>query len=82
MFLAVFFKIIVTKDRSETVPDPKGGVQKGHIPPPPPKSDTKAYLAPRKKLIIHLITAKVVPVRVAHSNLIPTRIQSVKMVGH
>ena len=24
MFLAVFFKIIVTKDRSETVPDPRG----------------------------------------------------------
>ena len=57
MFLAVFFKIIVTEDRSETVPDPRGA--KGADAPPHPRSDHKAYLAPRKKLIIDLITAKV-----------------------
>ena len=57
MLLAVFFKIIVTKDRSETVPDPRGGGGGG--PPKKKKSDHKAYLAPRKKLIIDLITAKV-----------------------
>ena len=65
MFVAVFFKIIVTKDRSETVPDPRrgvgggGGAKGAYAPPPQKKSDHKAYLAPRKKLIIDLITAKV-----------------------
>ena len=33
---------------------PKGG-QKGHM---PPRSDHKAYLAPRKKLIFDLMTPK------------------------
>ena len=46
---------------------PKGGGQKGHMPPPPPEATTRHTL---------------VPVRVAHSNPIPTRLQSVKMVGH
>ena len=63
---------------------PKGG-QKGHM---PPRSDHKAYLAPRKKVNFgahdpkSVMQKKMVPVRVAHSNPVPTRLQSVKMVGH
>ena len=51
MFLAVFFKIIVTKDRSETVLDPRGGVQKGHMPPPPyaPPEATTRHTLPLEK---------------------------------
>ena len=65
MFLAVFFKIIVTKDRPETVLDPRGGGgggQKGHMPPPPyapPEATTRHTLPLEKKVIIDLITAKV-----------------------
>ena len=59
------------------VPDPRGGGKGGTCPPPMP---------PRKKLIIDLMTPKasckkMVPARVAHSNPIPTRLQSVKMVA-
>ena len=52
---------VITLNRVDAVPDPRrGGGQKGYVPPlpPPPKSDHKAYLAPRKKLTIDLMTPK------------------------
>ena len=72
------------------MPDPKGGGGGGgakgaHA---PPEATTRHTLAPEKKLFFDLMTPKAsckkkkVPVRVAHSNPIPTRLQSVKMVGH
>ena len=66
------------------VPDPRG--KRGHMPPPPKRP--QGIPCPQKnKLIIDLMTPKasckkMVPVRVANSNLIPTQLQSVKMVGH
>ena len=56
-----------------------GGGKRAHA----PRSDHKTYLAPRKNLMTPKASCKkMVPVRVAHSNPIPTRLQSVKMVGH
>ena len=65
----------------------KGGAKGAHAPPPPPEATTRHTLPPGKKLIIDLMTPKasckkMVPVRVANSNPIPTRLQSVKMVEH
>ena len=59
-----------------SVPDPRGG-QKGHM---PPEATTRHTLPPGKKLIIDIMTPKasckkMVSVRVAHSNPIPTRLQ-------
>ena len=73
---------------TEPVPDPREG-QKGHMPPPPlPRKRPQGILCPwKKEVIIDLITPKascekLLSVRVAHSDLILTRLQSVKMVGH
>ena len=72
----------------------KGG-QKGHMPappppppPPPPPKRPQGIPCPQKKVNFRSYDPKIVtkkkmaPVRVAHSNPIPTRLQSVKMVGH
>ena len=63
----------------------QGGGQKGHIPPPPHEVTTRHTLPPEKKLIIDLMTPKASCKNgnsVSCSNQIPTRLQSVKMVGH
>ena len=66
----------------------QGGGQKGHMrPPPPPRPQSIPCPQKKVKLSIDLVTPKasykkVLPVRFAHSNLIPTRSQSVKVVGH
>ena len=70
---------------SYSVPDPRGG-KRGTCPPEvttrhtlPPEKKSSFDLMPQKR---HAKKKKMVPVRVAHSNPIPTRLQSVKMVGH
>ena len=62
----------------------QGGAKGAHAPPKRPQGIPCPQ--EKKKLIIDLMTPKasckkVVPVRVAHSNPIPTRLQSVKMVA-
>ena len=72
---------------TEPVPDPREG-QKGHMHPLLPRKRPQGIPCPwKKEVIIDLITPKascekLLPVRVAHSDLILTRLQSVKMVGH
>ena len=65
---------------------PKGGGKRGTC---PPEATTRHTLPPEKKFFFFLsydpkcvMQEKKVPVRVAHSNPILTRLQSVKMVGH
>ena len=63
-----------------------GGGKRGTC-PPPPEATTRHTLPPEKKLLFILSlqkrhAKKMILARVAHSNPIPTRLQSVKMVGH